>query len=194
MKLQIIVGSIRPDRASDRVAKWVTSEAQKIEGAEVEVVDLKDYALPLFDEDASPQYNPNRKPEGAVKKWLDKLAEAEAYIIVSPEYNRSIPGPMKNALDYIDFQLVKKPVALVTHGSVGGAFALANYRVALPQLMAIVVPEPTMITGAAGLIEETGVLDAEVAANPYGPAGALTNTLASLKWLHDALAPARANS
>ena len=193
MKVQVLLGSIRPDRASDRVAKWVAAEAAKIDGFDVEIVDLKDYTLPLFDEDASPQYNPNRKPTGIVKEWLDKLASADAFIIVSPEYNRSIPGPVKNALDYVDFQLAKKPVALVTHGSVGGAYALANYRVALPQLLAVTVPEATMITGAAGVLEETGVLDAEVAANPYGPAGALANTLSSLKWYGEALALARKN-
>jgi NAD(P)H-dependent FMN reductase len=192
VKVQIILGSIREGRASERVAKWVAKEAEKQEGFEVEVVDLKDYTLPLFDEPASPQYNPDRKPEGAVKKWLDKLSEADAYVIVSPEYNRSIPGPLKNALDYVAFEVAKKPVALVTHGSVGGAYALANYRVALPQLGAITVPDATMITGAAGVIEENGALDPEVEANPYGPAGALAKTLASLKWLGEALTAARA--
>lgn len=191
MKVQVLLGSIRPDRASDRVAKWVSAEADKIDGFDVEIIDLKDYPLPLFDEDASPQYNPDRKPVPAVKKWLDKLSEADAYIIVSPEYNRSIPGPMKNALDYVDFQFAKKPVALVTHGSAGGAFALANYRVALPQMLAVTVPEMTMITGAAGVLEANGVLDAEVAANPYGPAGALAKTLESLKWYGEALTAAR---
>lgn len=191
MKIAVILGSIRPGRATERVAKWAADEAAKLEGAEVEIVDLKDYPLPLFDEAASPQFNPDRKPEGVVKKWLDKLDGADAVIIASPEYNRSIPGPMKNALDYVAFELAKKPVALVTHGSVGGAYAMADYRVALAQMHAIVVPEPTMIIGAAGVLEENGTLDPEAAANPYGPAGALATTLESLQWLHGALAPAR---
>ena len=147
--------------------------------------------MPLFNEDGSPQYNPDRKPVAAVQKWLDTLSEAEAVIIVSPEYNRSIPGPMKNALDYVAFELAKKPVALVTHGSVGGAYAMADYRVTLAQMHAIVVPEPTMIIGAAGVIEENGALDPDAAANPYGPAGALSSTLESLQWLHGALAAAQ---
>ncbi|HVX48465.1 MAG TPA: NAD(P)H-dependent oxidoreductase [Candidatus Saccharimonadales bacterium] len=191
MKIAVILGSIRPGRATERVAKWAADEAAKLEGAEVEIVDLKDYPLPLFDEAASPQFNPDRKPEGVVKKWLDKLDDVDAVIIASPEYNRSIPGPMKNALDYVAFELAKKPVALVTHGSVGGAYAMADYRVALAQMHAIVVPEPTMIIGAAGVLEENGTLDPEAAANPYGPAGALATTLESLQWLHGALAPAR---
>ena len=191
MKVAVILGSIRPGRVTERVAKWVAVEAAKLDGAEVEIVDLKDYPLPLFDEAASPQFNPDRKPEDMVKKWLDKLDKADAVVIASPEYNRSIPGPMKNALDYIAFELAKKPVALVTHGSVGGAYAMADYRVALAQMHAIVVPEPTMIIGAAGTLEEDGTLDPEAAANPYGPAGALAKTLESLEWLHGALAPAR---
>ena len=191
MKIAVILGSIRPERATERVAKWVANEAGKLEGAEVEIVDLKDYPLPLFNEPGSPQYTPDRKPTGEVKKWLDKLDEADAVVIASPEYNRSIPGPLKNALDYIAFELAKKPVALVTHGSVGGAYAMADYRIALAQMHAIVVPEPTMIIGASGVLEEDGSLDPEAAANPYGPAGALATTLESLKWLHDALAPAR---
>jgi NAD(P)H-dependent FMN reductase len=162
-------------------------------GFEVEIVDLKDYPMPLFDEPVSPQYNPERQPALPVKKWLAKLDEAEAYIIVSPEYNRSIPGPMKNALDYLDYQFAKKPVALVAHGSVGGAFAVADYRLALAQLLAITVPEATMISAANKIIDDNGVLDAEVAANPYGPKGALGKTLTGLKWLGDSLSLARSN-
>jgi NAD(P)H-dependent FMN reductase len=191
MKVQILLGSIRPNRVTERVAKWVAAETAKLEDVSVEVVDLKDYPLPLFDEDTSPQYNPDRKPEGVVKRWLDKLAEADAFVVVSPEYNRSIPGPMKNAMDYVDFQFAKKPVALVTHGSVGGAYAMADYRIALAQMLAITVPEPTMIIGAAGVVEEDGTLDPDAASNPYGPAGALAKTLQSLKWYGDALVAAR---
>jgi NAD(P)H-dependent FMN reductase len=194
MKVQILLGSIRPNRVTERVAKWVAAETAKLEDVSVEVVDLKDYPLPLFDEDTSPQYNPDRKPEGVVKRWLDKLAEADAFVVVSPEYNRSIPGPMKNAMDYVDFQFAKKPVALVTHGSVGGAYAMADYRVALAQMLAITVPEPTMIIGAAGVVEEDGTLDPDAASNPYGPAGALGKMLQSLKWYGDALAAARADA
>ena len=95
MKVQVIDASVRKGRVTERVAAWVAAEAANIDEFEVELVDLKDYELPLIDEGASPQYNPDRKPEGVVKKWLDKIAEADAYIIVSPEYNRAIPGAMK---------------------------------------------------------------------------------------------------
>jgi len=191
MKVQVIDASVRKGRVTERVAAWVAAEADKIDGLEVEIVDLKSYELPLFDEAASPQYNPDRKPEGVVKKWLDKLSEADAFIIVSPEYNRTIPGPMKNAMDYIAFEFAKKPIGLVTHGSVGGAYAMANYRVALAQMLTITIPEMVMIPNASGVIDENGVLNEDARANPYGPQGAIEAMLASLKWYGEALLAAK---
>ncbi len=191
MKVQVINASIRQGRVTERVATWVAAEAKNIEGLEIETVDLADYELPLFNEAISPQYNPDRKTEGVVKKWLDKLSEADAYIIVSPEYNRAIPGAMKNATDYIAFEFAKKPIALVTHGSVGGAYALANYRVALAQMLAVTVPEMVMIPNASGVIDENGVMNEDAKANPYGPQGAVEGMLASLKWYGEALLAAK---
>ncbi len=191
MKVQIIVGSVRPGRVSERVAKWVVTEAQEYEDFDIEVVDLKDYPMMPFDEPMSPQFNPNRQPAPVVKRWLDKLDEADAYIIVSPEYSRSIPGPMKNALDYLDFQLKQKPVALVAHGTNGGAQAVSDYRVILPQLKAITVPAATYLRGASEMFDENGVLSDEAQANPYGPATALKNTLDELEWYSNALTEAR---
>ncbi len=107
MKLQIIIGSTRPGRQSDRLAKWVANEAKNLPDTTAELVDLADYELPMFDEAVSPQFNPDRKPSEPVKKWLDKLAGADAFVLVTPEYNRSYSAVLKNALDYVDFQLAK---------------------------------------------------------------------------------------
>src|SRR5581483_2203347 len=128
MKVQIIVGSIRQNRVSHKVAKWIEHTAKNIEGMEPEIVDLADYSMPLFDEAMPPQYNPERKPHPEVKRWLEKLAEADSYIIVTPEYNRSVPSVLKNALDYTDYQFSRKPVATIGHGSTGGAQAVAHLR------------------------------------------------------------------
>lgn len=144
-KLAIIIGSTRPERASGRIAEQVSGVATE-QGIDHEVVDLKDYDLPFFNEAISPQYNPARQPELAVKAWLEKLAEFDGYIIVTPEYNRSYPAVLKNALDFVDFQLKRKPVGLVAHGSSGGAQAVSHLRGALPGLLAVTVPEATYIT------------------------------------------------
>lgn len=194
MKLQIIIGSTREGRVSDRAAKWVANEAKNLPDTTVEVLDLRDYELPFFDEAISPQYNPDRKPSPAARKWLDKVAEAEAYVLVTPEYNRSYPAVLKNALDYLDFQFMKKPVALVAHGSTGGAQAVAHLRAVMAGSLSFTTPKSTYFSDrVAESIDEAGELTNEkVKANPYGPQTALKATLADLKWYSDALAVARA--
>lgn len=190
MKLQIIVGSTRPGRSSERVATWVASEA-KSTFDEVEIIDLKEYTLPFFDELISPQYNPEREPSEEVKRWLDKVAEADAYLLVTPEYNRSTSAVLKNALDHLDFQFAKKPVAIVGHGVLGGAQAVSHLRGIIPQLLAVSVPSVTYVQMAGNIIDESGKLDEEVAANPYGPLNALKTTLDETKWYASALGAAR---
>ena len=194
MKVQIIVGSTREGRVTDRVAKWVEKEVANLEGAEVEIVDLVDYPMPFFDEAISPQYNPSRTPSAAVKKWLDKVAEADAYVIVTPEYNRSFTAVLKNAIDYLDFQFAKKPVSIVAHGSSGGAQAVASLRVTLPGVLAVTVPQAVFLSARAGeVIDVEGTMSEELAAQPYGPQTNLKAALESLKWYADALALARQN-
>jgi NAD(P)H-dependent FMN reductase len=192
MKLQIIVGSTRPGRVSHRVANWVALEAKRLPDVEVEVVDLADYPLPFLDEPISPQYNPDRKPNEVAQRWLQKTGEADAFVLVTPEYNRSYSAVLKNALDYIDYQFAKKPVALVAHGSTGGAQAISHLRGVLPGLLAVTVPKATYLVGRAGdVLTEHDDLDEEMKKNPYGPQGALKAMLVDTKWYNDALAAAR---
>ena len=194
MKLQVIVGSTRPGRVTLRVAKWVAAAAKEMPDTEVELVDLADYKLPFLDEPISPRYNPNRTPNPEAKRWLDKLAQADAFVVVTPEYNRSYSAVLKNAIDYVDFQMEQKPVALVGHGSTGGAQAIAHLRGVLPGIQAVTVPSATFMLRAADIIGEDGNLSAEAKANPYGPQTALKQMLDSTKWFSDALAAARAKS
>lgn len=140
MKLGIIVGSIRQGRVSDKMAQWVYNAAAKQSDVEVEMIDLLDYKLSLFDEPISPQYNPNRAPEGETKRWLDALADKDAFVIVTPEYNRSIPGALKNALDYVAYEIQNKPVAIATHGSSNGAQAVSSLRSVIPGLLGVTTP------------------------------------------------------
>jgi NAD(P)H-dependent FMN reductase len=192
MKVQVIIGSTRPNRVSDKVARWVAAEAKNLPQTEVEILDLADYPMPFLDEPISPQFNPDRKPNAVVQKWLSKLAEGDAFVLVTPEYNRSYSAVLKNALDFIDFQFAKKPVALVAHGSTGGAQAVAHLRGVLPGLHAITVPRATFMIGRASEhIDEADNLTEEMKANPYGPQAAMKATLEELKWYSDALAAAR---
>jgi NAD(P)H-dependent FMN reductase len=193
MKLQVIIGSTRPGRVSDRIGNWIVNEAKNLDDTQTEVVDLIDYELPFFNEPISPQYNPERKPSAPVKKWLDKVAQADAYVIVTPEYNRSITAVLKNAIDFLDFQFKDKPVAIVGHGSSGGAQAVASLRPILAGVKSFSTPSTTYVMGrAAELIDESGeLIDEEIRNNPYGPQVALQATLSELKFYSDALAAAR---
>jgi len=193
MKLQIIVGSTRPNRVTLRVARWVAATARTMQDATVELVDLADYDLPFLDEPISPRYNPNRTPNSVAKRWLDKLAEADAFVVVTPEYNRSYSAVLKNAIDYVDFQMERKPVALVGHGTAGGAQAIAHLRGVFPGIHAMTVPSATFVMGATSILDEEGNLSEAAKANQYGPHVALQQMLDSTKWYSDTLAAARAN-
>lgn len=192
MKLQIIVGATRSGRITDRVAKWVAKEAENLADTQVEVVDLVDYPMSFFDEAISPQYNPNRTPTPEVKKWLDKVGQADAFVLVTPEYNRSTSAVLKNALDYLDFQFAKKPVQLVAHGSTGGAQAVASLRIILPGVQAVAMPQALFLTDRPNeVLDEEGNLSNDLEASPYGPQANLKNALTTLKWYSDALSAAR---
>ena len=195
MNVQVIVGSTRPGRATLSVAKWVAAEAANLPNANVELVDLADYGLPFFDEAISPRYNPDRKPAPEVQKWIDKIAEADAYVYVTPEYNHSISGVLKNSIDFFVNEMKQKPAAVVSHGGVGGARAATHLKEVLSEAAATIIPGGVQLVGyvaQGGIIDENGVLDETIKANPYGPQGAVTGMLTDLKWHADALAAARA--
>jgi len=124
-KLLVIVGSTRPGRAADLVLPWVTSRAGAHQGFEVEVADLRDWPLPIFTEHRATigHINDPTYSEPIVRAWNDKVKQADAFIVVTPEYNHSIPGVLKNAIDsvWLSFGFRNKPVAAVGYsGSIGG--------------------------------------------------------------------------
>lgn len=192
MKLAIIVGTTRQNRQTIKQAKWVLGAAQEIADGTVELVDLEGYPMPFFAEPISPRYNPNRVIDPAVKPWLDKISEFDAYIFVTPEYNHSIPAVLKNALDYLTKELNRKPAAIVSHGTVGGARAATDLKEILSESKAAIIPNGVALSGMSEMIDDEGKLDETVKANPYGPQGALDGLLAELKWYSDALSAARA--
>lgn len=190
MKIAVVVGATREGRVTDRLAAWVAKEVAK--QAEAEVLDLRDYPMPFFNEAKSPRYNPERKAVPEVQKWLDKIAEFDGYVLVTPEYNRSTSAVLKNSLDFLDYQMEQKPVSLVGHGSSGGAQAIANLRMALPGVGAVSVPQALFFTDKISeTIDDAGVLAAELADAPYGPQATLKSAVDSLLWYAKALAAAR---
>lgn len=194
MKLAIVVGSVRQNRETPKQAKWISKTAKEQPDTEAEIVDLKDYPMPMFDEPISPRYNPNREIDPAAQPWLDKLSSFDAYIFVTPEYNHSIPGVLKNALDYLTWELVHKPSAIVSHGSVGGARAAMHLKEILSESKTVVIPAAVTVSGVSQVIDEDGNLKDELKQDPYGPQKALEHLLDELKWYSDALAAHRTQS
>ena len=125
-KIAIIVSSTRPTRFADIPTKWIVEKAEAHGALDVEVLDLRDYPLPFFDEVASNAWAPSQN-EVAVK-WQKKLAEFDGYIFVVAEYNRSITGALKNALDQAYVEWARKPAGIVAYGSVGGTRAAEHLR------------------------------------------------------------------
>ena len=125
-KIAIIVGSTRASRFADKPVTWLVENAQKCDDMTFEVLDLRDYDLPLFDEVASNLWVPSQDPNAV--KWQNKLAEFDGYIVVTPEYNHSIPGVLKNAFDQAYKEWRHKPIAAMGYGGVGAARAIEHLR------------------------------------------------------------------
>ncbi len=128
LNIKVIAGSTREGRFSDKAAAWIAAEAMKQEGVTVEVLDLRDYEMPFFNEAVSPSYKSAPYNNEAVERFTQKIAEGDAFIIVTPEYNRGTSGVLKNALDWVYKEWNQKAVGFVSYGSVGGSRAVEQLR------------------------------------------------------------------
>ena len=125
-KIAVIVSSTRPTRFADIPTAWIKAQAEARGDIEVEIVDLRDHKLPFFAEVASNAWAPSQDP--AAVAWQKKVGEFDGYIFVVAEYNRSITGELKNALDQAYVEWAKKPMGAIAYGSMGGANALGHLQ------------------------------------------------------------------
>jgi NAD(P)H-dependent FMN reductase len=125
-KIAVIIGSTRAARFADKPTEWIANIAKARGDFDVEVVDLRDYPMPFFDEVSSSLWAPS-KNEVALR-WQKKVAEFDGFIITAAEYNRGPTGVLKNALDYAYTEWNRKPVTFVGYGGVGGARAIEQLR------------------------------------------------------------------
>jgi NAD(P)H-dependent FMN reductase len=188
-KIAVIAGATRQGRQTIKQAKWVLEGLQQMDGVEAELVDLKDYPMPFFDEPMSPRYNTDRHIDPAAQPWLKKLEEFDGYVFVTPEYNHAIPGVLKNALDYVTWEIQRKPAAIISHGSLGGARATYELKNILSESKAVPLPTftPLALIGMSEQIDDEGNLTEAGKANPRGLQSTLQAALEELKWYADAL-------
>jgi NAD(P)H-dependent FMN reductase len=126
MKIQIILGSTRPGRVGEQVAKWVYEQASKRSDFDAELVDIADFNLPLLDEPMPASMQQYTKEH--TKKWSEKIAQADGYIFVTAEYNHGIPAAFKNAVDFLYHEWNNKAVGFVSYGGSGGVRAVESWR------------------------------------------------------------------
>jgi|SRR3989344_1785099 len=134
MKIKVIMGSARESRFSEKPGPWILGELNKQEGIEAELLDLRDYPMPFFEEAATPSMKQEPYKHPVVKKWTAKIAEADGFVIVTPEYNHGYPAVLKNALDYVYQEWNNKPVGFVSYGSVAGARSVEQLRLVAIEL------------------------------------------------------------
>lgn len=144
IKIAIIIGSTRPGRKADSVAKWVYEIAKKRSDAAFEIVDIKDYNLPLLDEPVPPSMAQYSQPH--TKTWAAKIASFDAYVFVTPEYNHGISGALKNAIDYLYAEWNNKVAGFVSYGSAGGARAVESLRLVMGELQVADVRAQVMLS------------------------------------------------
>ena len=131
-RIGIILGSTRPGRNGEAVARWVAEVAAQRTDAEFELVDLLDYKLPHLDESLPPAMGQYGQPH--TRRWADKIASFDGYVMVTPEYNHSTSGALKNAIDFLYAEWNNKAVGFVSYGSAGGTRAVEHLRLIAGEL------------------------------------------------------------
>lgn len=154
IRIQIILGSTREGRFGDRVANWFYKLAAAREDLTAELLDLRDWPLPFFNEAVSP-ITGRVAPEA--QGWAAKVAEGDGYVFVTPEYNFGYPAVLKNALDHIYHQWNNKPAAFVSYGgTAGGSRAVQQLRQVVVELQMAPIRAGVVIPFARRLFDESG--------------------------------------
>lgn len=178
-KISVILGSIREGRIGGKVASWFMNTIEANTNAEVKLVDLRDFDLPLFSDATIPSDRVGPHPNPKVQKWLDTVAEADGYVIITPEYNHSFSSALKNAIDYCSKEWAGKPVGFVSYGGlVGGSRAVEQLRLVVGDFDMFDIRAQVIIRAVKTAFNEAGnLIDGERQAKS---ATALIDRLAEL--------------
>lgn len=158
LSIGIIVGSTRENRLSIQPAQWILEKAARAPGVQAELIDLRDYPLPFYNEARSPKDIKDDYHDEIARAWLAKLKTIDAFIVVSPEYNHGYPGVLKNALDYAYFEWNNKPVGFVSYGTVGGGRVIEQLRLVAIELQMAPIRNAVHIASPWHLMDEQGKL------------------------------------
>jgi NAD(P)H-dependent FMN reductase len=144
LKLAIILGSTRPGRIGEAVARWVYELARQRGDAEYELVDIKDFNLPLLDEPIPPSQG--KYSQEHTKRWAAKIASFDGFVFITPEYNHGLSGALKNAVDFIYAEWNNKAAGFVGYGSAGGVRAVEHLRLVMAEMQVATVRTQAMLS------------------------------------------------
>lgn len=144
VRIGIILGSTRPGRIGAGVAEWVHQHASQRSDAEFELVDLQEFALPLLDEPVPPARGQYSKEH--TKRWAAKIATFDGFVFVTPEYNHSTSGALKNAIDFLYGEWNNKAAGFVGYGSAGGTRAVEHLRLIMAEVQVATVRNQVMLS------------------------------------------------
>ncbi len=128
MRIGIVIGSIRDGRKGEGVGRWVEAAAHGRDDAEYELIDLKQFDVPLLTSATNPAAAGRQYESEHVQRWSAAIDACDAFVFVTPEYNHGVPGALKNAVDSLGPEWTGKPVAFVSYGSAGGVRAVEQWR------------------------------------------------------------------
>lgn len=188
-KIAVIIGSTRKARFADKPAAWFMDQVKDHPELDFELVDLRDFNLPIFDEVASNAYAPPTSPEA--QKWQDTVKGFDGYVFITPEYNHSIPGSLKNALDHDFTGWGRKPMGAVAYGSMGGARSLEHLRNIAVELQMVPLRNAVHIGGGDFFKVWSGGQDAPISEIEGNLKGSLDAMLDELVWWTKATKAAR---
>ncbi|MBJ3783812.1 NADPH-dependent FMN reductase [Devosia sediminis] len=190
LKIGVIISSTRPTRFGEVPAKWIVEKANERPEIEAELVDLRDFDLPFFDEMASNLWMPSSNPQAVA--WQKKVGQYDGFIFVVAEYNRAITGALKNALDQAYNEWNRKPFGAVGYGTVGGARAIENLRTIGVELQMVSTRSAVHIAGADFMAVHPGFGGTKTLTEIEGSIGNSTkDMLDQLVWWGQATKAAR---
>lgn len=186
LQIAVIMGSTRPNRMSEAVAKWVQGKAAAMEGWNPELIDLRDWPLPFYQEAAPVMQLKGEYSVPLAKEWSAKIASKDAFIVVTAEYNHGYPAVLKNAFDYLYPEWNNKPIAYVSYGAVGGARCVEQLRLVASELQMADIREALHIMDVWDLVGEGGFTPQEFHEKKFA------RLASQLDWWAKALKTARA--
>lgn len=183
MHIQIIIGSIREGRMAKPIADWAYDLLSERNDMSVELIDLKDWDLPMFDLARGPMAG--NYDNDLQQRWSNKIAQGDGYLFISPEYNHGYSSVLKNAIDYLYHEWSRKPASFISYGGLGGAHSTEQLRLVLIELRMAVMRDAVNILNVWGKVQD-GRFNAD-----QKDMKSLDITVTELLWWSNALKMAR---